>query len=164
MKTPLATPNARVTYVAQFPDAVSRPVNVANYGTNGGAVLTRPATAPARSDTILVRSISFDSAGEVLQTVDPAGMAVRYGYYAAGRETMVTENYGGSSGGGTLCTASDDVNRITQRTYTADGQTATRVDQNGSTTNQPSTYTCGTTLAESAIATAMMLRYVDYPD
>lgn len=42
-----AAPMARVEYVAQYPDALGRTVAVANYGTNGGASLSRPDTIPA---------------------------------------------------------------------------------------------------------------------
>jgi hypothetical protein len=44
-----AQPKARVAYVATWPDALGRPVNTADYGTNSGSVLARPSTAPARS-------------------------------------------------------------------------------------------------------------------
>ena len=93
LQNPSATPNARVTYVAQYPDPIGRLSVTASYGTNGGTGLTRPATAPARSDSILVSSVVYDSAGNTLQTTDPAGMAIRFEYDAAGRKTKVTENY-----------------------------------------------------------------------
>ncbi|HEV3084175.1 MAG TPA: hypothetical protein VGY66_30620, partial [Gemmataceae bacterium] len=47
-----AEPQARVTYVAKYPDALGRPLAEANYGTNGNVTLVRSATIPARSDTI----------------------------------------------------------------------------------------------------------------
>src|SRR5262249_37008849 len=51
---PQTAPNARVTYAAFYPDALGRLVAAANFGTNGGGPLSRPGTAPARSDTCLV--------------------------------------------------------------------------------------------------------------
>lgn len=48
-------PKARVTYVASWQDVIGREIASADYGTNGGASLSRPSTVPARSDTVLVR-------------------------------------------------------------------------------------------------------------
>lgn len=47
-------PDARVSYVASYPDAVGREQAVADYGTNGAMALVRPSTVPARADTVLV--------------------------------------------------------------------------------------------------------------
>ena len=87
------TPNAWVTYVASYPDAIRRVVNTANYGTNGGSALSRPATVPTRADTVLVNSTSFDSAGNVLQTTDPLGIVTRYSFDAVRRKLTETQNY-----------------------------------------------------------------------
>ena len=65
---------------------------------------------------------------------------------------------------GGLCTASDDVNRITQFTYTNDGQLATLVAQNSRTTNQTTTYTYGSVQPASSLTTNTLLQSVDYPD
>ena len=48
------TPKARVTSIADYPDALGRLQASANYGTNGGTALTPPTTIPASSDTVLV--------------------------------------------------------------------------------------------------------------
>ena len=53
---------------------------------------------------------------------------------------------------------------MTKFTYAPDGQQATLVAVNGRTSDQTTTYTYGTTLADSWIATSLLLRYVDYPD
>ena len=179
LQSPSVTPNARVGYVAFYPDAIGRVVNSANFGTNGGTALSRPSTCPARSDSVLVRSRTFDSAGRELTTTDSAGMVNLFGYDAADRKIMMTENYiptsssssfssssssSSSSSGVSTCTASDDKNRVTRWTYTADGLEATMVAENLRTTNQTTTYTYGTTLTESAVATSTLLRYVAYPD
>ena len=164
LQSPGATPNARVTYVAEYADPLGRPVNSANFGTYAGASFTRPTTAPARSDTILIHSATYDATGEVSLATDPAGMVTAFGYDAAGRKTILTENYSGSSGGGSLCTASDDTNRVTRFTYTPDGLQATLVAENLRTSDQTTTYTYGTTLTDSHVATSNLLRYVNYPD
>src|SRR5262249_13314921 len=62
---PLGTPSsaqplARVTYAAMYTDAIGRSVASADYGTNGGTALSRSSTIPARSDTCLVRSSTFN--------------------------------------------------------------------------------------------------------
>ena len=50
LEDPATTPKARVSYVASYPDALGRVMATADYGTNGGTALSRPATVPARSD------------------------------------------------------------------------------------------------------------------
>ncbi len=50
LQDPSTTPKARVTYVATYYDPFGRVIATADYGTNGGTTLTRPATVPARSD------------------------------------------------------------------------------------------------------------------
>ena len=162
-------PKARVTYVANWHDGLGRVVASADYGTNGGTALTRPATVPASSDTVLVSTTSFDAAGEVATTTDPAGMVTKYEFDDAGRQTKLIENYqssssSSSSSAGTGCPNSDDVNRTTVTTYTPDGDVATLVAWNATTGNQTTTYTYGTTLADSDIATSNLLRQVAYPD
>ena len=60
-----AQPKARVYYTAIYPDALGRTQAVAEYGTNGGSSLSRPATIPTRSNTVLVTSTVYDHAGRV---------------------------------------------------------------------------------------------------
>src|SRR5205807_5821208 len=59
-----AQPLARVTYAATYPDAVGRMVATADYGTNGGAALSRASTIPARSDTCLVTPTTGNARGD----------------------------------------------------------------------------------------------------
>lgn len=160
---PGTTPYARVLYIAYYPDGIGRIVTVANYGTNAGSPLTPPSVAPAPSDTILVSSAAYDITGMVYTTTDPAGMVTQFLYDAAGRKSSVTENYGGSTVISS-CTSSDDTNRVAEFAYTADGELATVTAVNARTGNQTTTYTRGTTLTESSIATSFLLRFVDYPD
>jgi len=172
---PSTTPKARVTYAANYPDALGRTQATANYGTNGGTPLTRSSTVPARSDTILVNSQTYNDAGDVFETTDPIGMVTRFEYDDAGRQTTLLENYQemdlsssssspGSSSEETTCSASDDTNRTTLMAYTPDGQTATLTAQNASTGNQVTQYVYGTTLEDSAVASSLLLRKVIYPD
>jgi hypothetical protein len=59
-------PQARVSYVAFYPDPLGRPATAADYGTNGGTALTPPSVPAAPSDTILVSSNLYDTAGKPL--------------------------------------------------------------------------------------------------
>jgi hypothetical protein len=76
---PGTTPKARVTYQTMYPDSVNRPVAAVNYGTNGGSALSRPDTISAASDTVLVSQTLFDLAGNVMETIDSAGMVTSSG-------------------------------------------------------------------------------------
>jgi len=154
---PSTTPKARVTYSASWIDGVGRSFASADYGTNGGAAFTRPATVPTRSDTVLVSTTTWNSAGDVFSTLDPQSTETRFEYDAAGRQVNQIENYVSSG------TAADQ-NRTTSTTYTPDGQVGTLTASNSETGNQQTIYEYGTTLADSAIASSQLLRKVIYPD
>jgi hypothetical protein len=68
LQTPSTEPKARVSYVALYPDALGREQASADYGTNAAAAFSRLATIPARSDTVLVNSTAYNTAGEAYQT------------------------------------------------------------------------------------------------
>jgi RHS repeat-associated protein len=91
--TPAAGTKARVSSTATYYDAADRPTDVVDVGTNGGAAWTRPATVPARSDTVLVSSVAYDDAGRVFGTTDPRGIETRTVYDLLGRTTKTVENY-----------------------------------------------------------------------
>ena len=164
-------PKARVTYLANWHDGVGRGIASADYGTNGGSAFTRPNTIPARSDTVLVTTSEYNSAGELSSTIDPADTETRYEHDDAGRQTKLIENYqaatsssssSSSSSGSGL--PSSDTNRTTVTTYTSDGNVSTRVAWNDETSDQTTTYVYGTTLGDSEIATSHLLRAIEYPD
>ena len=150
-------PKARVSYMAYWPDPLGRPVNVANYGTNGGAALTRPDTAPARSDTVLVTTTIYNDQGVAYQVMDPMGIVNQSAFDDAGRLTQLLENYV-SGGTGT------DQNRETDYIYNPDGKVATMTAVNATTGNQVTQYKYGTTLFNSGVASNELLRTVIYPD
>ena len=168
LQDPSTTPKARVTYVAFYHDPIGRIIATADYGTNGGVPLTRSPTIPASSDTVLVTRTRYDRAGNVDQTIDPSGMVTKYEYDAARRKTKAVENYqaasSSSSSSSDGCEPSDDANRTTRFTYTPDGQQATLVAENPRTGDQTTTWTYGTTLDDSEIASSQLLRSVAYPD
>ena len=150
-------PKARVSYMAFWPDPLGRPVNAANYGTNGGTALTRPNTAPARSDTVLVTTTIYNDQGVAYQVMDPMGIVNQSAFDDAGRLTQLLENYV-SGGTGT------DQNRETDYTYNPDGKVATMTAVNATTGNQITQYKYGTTLFNSGVASNELLRTVIYPD
>ncbi|MDP1797697.1 MAG: hypothetical protein Q8K78_09460, partial [Planctomycetaceae bacterium] len=171
LQNPSSTPKARVTYAAMYPDAVGRTQASASYGTNGGSSLSRSSTIPARSDTVLVSSQNYDSAGNMIAIIDPAGMKTCLEYDDAGRETAKILNCitsssssssSSSSGGG--CSASDDINVTVLTAYNADGNVASLTAVNADTSNQVTQYIYGTTLADSELATSTLKRKEIYPD
>ena len=76
-------------------------------------------------------------------------------------ENLVSSPSSGSSGG---CPESADANRIAVISYNADGNIATLSAHNSQTGTQTTTYTYGTTLADSDVAASTLLRQVAYPD
>ena len=92
LKSPSETPKARVMYQAQWPDVLGRAVASADYGTNGGSALSRPATVPTRSDNTLVSSQTYDDAGNLIQTTNPGGVATDFEFDDAGREVKRIQN------------------------------------------------------------------------
>jgi RHS repeat-associated protein len=165
-----AQPKARVSYSASWYDGVGRLLTSADYGTNGGSDLARPALAPSPSDTVLVTTQEYDDAGQVEISTDPAGTQTRFEYDDAGRQTKLIENYqdGGTGGSGSSsssdsCPDSADTNRATVTAYTVDGQVKTLTAENASTGDQTTTYTYGTTTSSSGVATGELLSSVSYP-
>lgn len=166
LQDPSTTPKARVSYQANYPDAIRRIVATVNYGTNGGVTLNRSSTIPSRSDTVLVTSFIFDSDGHLYQTTDPLGKVNQTEYDARGRVILHTMNEQGSSSSSSSggCPDSLDVNIVTSTTYNADGNIGSLVASNSLTGNQTTTYTYGTTLTDSEIATSILKRSETYPD
>lgn len=159
-----AQPKARVTYNANWHDALGRVVAMANYGTNGGAALARPATIPARSDTCLVTSTLYNSAGDLEKITDPLAIVTYMEYDRAGRETKKVLNHQGASVPAGLCPASADVDVTINTTYNADGNVASITAVNSATGNQTTQYVYGTTLPDSAVAMSTLKRTEVYPD
>lgn len=81
---------ARVTYAGYYYDPVGRVTDVVDVGTNGGAAWTRPATVPARSDTVLVTSTAYDAAGNPADVTGPDGAVARATFDLLGRTLTAT--------------------------------------------------------------------------
>ncbi|HQG48456.1 MAG TPA: hypothetical protein PK373_05155, partial [Sedimentisphaerales bacterium] len=153
-------PKARVSYVVFYADPVGRSIATANYGTNGGSSLTRSDTVPTRSDDVLVSSTEYDSTGQAYKTTDPAGKEDRQEFDDAGRVLKTIQNYQDGVVNGDY----PDEDVTVEMTYNADGQILTLTAKNPTTGDQITRYVYGTTLDDSAVARADLLRAEIYPD
>ncbi|MGL4421870.1 MAG: hypothetical protein ACRCZF_14475, partial [Gemmataceae bacterium] len=115
--TPTTGVKARVRYQGEYYDLADRPVASVDVGTNGGTAWTRPGTVPARSDTVLVTSMTYDAAGRTYETTDPRGLVNRTFYDAQGRTTKTIENYIDG-----VVSNTDD--KTTEYTYNSAGMTS----------------------------------------
>jgi RHS repeat-associated protein len=157
LNSPSTDPKARISYQARWYDEIGRNIAAANYGTNNNAGSpTRPDTAPASSDTVLVSTTTSNDRGEVYQTVTPAdalttGMVTTNTYDDASRLIQTVQDDGG-------------LEITTQWTYATGSQIQTITVLNSDTGDQTTTYTYGVTLSGSAIASNDLLASVQYPD
>jgi RHS repeat-associated protein len=157
--SPATAPRARVSYVASYYDPANRLVATGNVGTNGGAAYTRPATVPARSDTVLVTTDVYNDAGWVQDVTDPRGLTTRTLYDNLGRTTATTENY---DPGNPNPNAS---NRTTEYTYDGDDHVLTQKADLPGGTSQTTQYVYGvSTTTGSDIYSNDLLAQVSYPD
>ncbi len=157
-------PKARVSYMGTWYDQIRRQTATANYGTNGGSVPTRPNSAPASSDTVLVSTVEYDtSTGDDYKTVDPKGREDRTEFDDAGRVTKTTQNYTD----GNPATGNPDEDVTVERTYTIDGEVSTLTAKNSTTNDQVTQYIYGTAVGGGftpLIYRNDLLRAVIYPD
>jgi len=161
----------RAQIVTMFYDDMDRASAVAARGTAGGSNYDRDSdpTVPARSDTILVTSSSYDDAGRVYQTTDPRGIMSRTLFDDAGRRIASIANY--VNGTPSSSTGDDDV--YTRYVYSAGRQTQMWVDIDGDNVqdagvDQVTTYTYGVakgvSAGDSSISSNRLRQKVTYPD
>jgi len=160
-------PKARITYTATWHDAIGRTIATADYGTNGGSTLTRPKTIPERSDTVLVTSMTYDSADQLASQTNPGGIKTCFEYDAVGRQTKqvvncVETSSSSSSSSGDL--EPDDTNVTVLTAYNADGHVSEITAVSSFTGNQTTKYVYGTTTTDSGIASSLLKRAEIYPD
>jgi RHS repeat-associated protein len=150
---------ARVSTSTAYYDAADRLTASVDLGTNGGSVYSRPATAPARSDTELVSSYSYDSAGRLLDVTDPMGRVQRSLYDALGRRTTSIANYIGGAPG-------SDTDVTTRTSYDGNGNVRTiEAVQPAGTPSQVHEYLYeARTATGSAINSNDWLTGLRYPD
>ena len=153
-------PKARRSYVARYSDPLGRELAVANYGTNGANSLTRFATIPSRSDTVLVTSTRYNARDEAEETADPmgtTGTVTRKEFDQAGRLVRQIENY--VSGG-----TQPDQNRTTEFAYNADGRIKTLTAKNSVTGDQVTRFVYGGDSRYSDLISHDLLLAKIYPD
>jgi len=132
----LTLSTGRTQSAASWFDGFGRSIATANYGTNGGVALARPATVPARSDNVLVTETKYDTAtGRAFRTIDPAGKDHRTFVDALGRTTKTVANYVTGTLG-----ANPDQDVTVEMTYHPSGQIATLTAKNPTTGDQVTRY------------------------
>jgi RHS repeat-associated protein len=169
-----AQPQARVEYLAAYPDALGRTIALAAYGTNGGTSLDRSATIPARGGSMLVKTCNFDIAGDLRTVTDAAGTLLCLTYDNLSRlveeilnctaASSSSSSSSSSSGSSAPCPPSMDTNITHLTSYNADGNVASTKIINTMTGTQTTQYVYGTTLSDSSIASSLLKRYDVFPD
>jgi len=109
------------TAVYSWYDEVGRPTATAAYGTcdsawTYAALTSRPSSAPASSDTVLVTSYAYNTAGRLETVTDPKGIVTKSSYDDLGRTVKVVEDYAesGSPLLRTTLTGYDGLSNVTQ--------------------------------------------------
>ena len=166
-----AQPQARLTTVCQWPDAIGRQRVVADYGTNGGLPVARPGVAPQRSETVLVSTTLYKDSGDANRTIDPMGIETRWDNDKLGRrirlmEGISVERAAGSPANkdGRPSRSPHDFPRTTEFVWHASGQLERLILHNPDTGEQVTRWVFGTTLENSAIASNRLLRAKIYPE
>jgi len=148
---------ARVSYAASYYDGADRLTNTVDVGTNGGSTYTRPSSVPSRSDTVLVVTTAYNSAGLAWKVTDPKGIESRKTFDALGRVTKTIENYVDG-------TVSDTDDKTTESTYNAVGLTTVKVVL-PSSGQQVTEWVYGvTTSGGSGLNSNDLVKEVRYPD
>jgi RHS repeat-associated protein len=156
--TPTTGPLARVSYFASYYDAANRKTADVNVGTNGGTAWTRPNTVPSRSDTVLVNSYTYDSAGWLDTTTDPNGIVTKTLEDALNRLTKNIENYTGGSPGSTT-------DKTTEYTYDGSGHVLTLTSDLPGGGGETTQYVYGvTTAGGNGVTSNDLLATVQHPD
>ncbi len=152
-------PKARVSYVAQYYDLADRLTASVDVGTNGGVPYTRPATVPARSDTVLISSNAYSPAGWVATVTDPREIQFQTFYDNLGRPTKTVEAFAGSG----FPTANN--NRTTELTYDGSNHVVTSKAYISSSAFETTQYVYGvSTTSGSDLKSNDILAAIHYPD
>lgn len=167
LQDPSTQPKARLAYTAYYPDSLGRQQAVAAYGTNGGSSWTRSATIPTRSDTVLVSSNGYDSAGNTVLTSDPQATLTSFTYDKADRLTIQIENAPASSSSSSSSSSGGSVPsyRTTYHEYTDDGLLKKLKCDDSSTGQQVTEWVYGVDTGKgSALASNVLVYQKIYPD
>ncbi len=168
--TSSTSPKCWVSFSSAYYDPANRQGASAQLGkVSGDSYTVSDSTlsgVPSRSDTVLVTSMAYNSAGWVSAITDPRNVITAKVYDAMGRVTQQVENYDGST---TLPLAASSVtnsaNRATNTVFDGLSHTyqLTALMPTG-TNSQTTQYNYGvTTSGGSAITSSDLLGYVQYP-
>ena len=149
-------PKARVGYAGYYYDLADRRTAAVDVGTNGGSAWTRPGTVPARSDTALVTSATYDAAGLPQDMTDPKGLVTRVTHDAIGRATKTVQNYVDGTVGD-----ADDL--TTEFGYNGAGRTSLTVRLTGGG-SQVTEWVYGVTTAASDLYSNDVVGAIRWPD
>jgi RHS repeat-associated protein len=157
------SPRGRRSYAAFYPDGAGRRRFTADFGTNGGHQLSRPAVCPSsatHSATALkhikVTRTRYNLRGEAFQFTDPLGTITEWTNDLAGRRTQLIENVSALTG--------PDRNRITNFKYLPGGLLDEMTIPNPDTDTQITKWLYGTekSATDSSIATRHLLSAKKY--
>jgi RHS repeat-associated protein len=152
------SPKARVSYMSYYYDLADRPIATVDLGTNGASSYTRPTSVPARSDTVLVTSQTYNVAGLPDSSTDPNGIVGTTYYDAMGRVVKTIADY-------TDGTPTASSNQTTEYTYDGDNnQLTVQVDLPSSAYEITQYFYGVTTGTGSGINSNDVLSKVQYPD
>ena len=115
------------------------------------AARSRPSSPPARSDTVLVTSTEYNTAGLAYQTTDPAGKVAQSEFDDAGRTTKQIGDYVD----GNPATGSSNEDVTVEMAYNSDGQVTTLTAENPTTGDQVT----DTSTAQASAVTPEIYRY-----
>jgi RHS repeat-associated protein len=163
------SPRGRCSYAAFYPDPLGRLWLTADFGTNSGQPLSRPALCPSlvthngdQMKLIKTTRTRYNARGEAFQFTDPNGIITEWTNDCAGRRTQLIENVTTLTG--------PDRNRITNFTYLPGGLLDEMSIPNADTGNTPqvtkwfygTTKDTGSPATGSLIATNHLLRRKKY--
>jgi len=158
-----AQPRARVTYQAAWQDGIGRDIASADYGTNGGAALVRPALIPEASDTVLVTRTVYAGDGQANQIIAPDDTRTRWENDRLGRRIKLIENAPAHASGYVVHALACSSSRITEYTYAPDGGLSRLIVSNPDTGDQVTEWRYGTTLETDGVARNDLLKAKLYP-
>jgi len=172
-----AASDSRRTFSCTWFDGLGRASHAADYGDNGGADLSRPATAPEpnTSDTVLVVKYEYDGYGRNHKVTDNKGRVAMTFFDSYGRRTHVAENYdnfNASNDAGTGDGSDASKDRVTKFVYLGptsllSEQVALDADGDGNLSdNQGTRYVWQAELSAGgcAVPDGTRLRAIIYPD
>lgn len=167
MKITASDLKGRAQITSMWYDDLHRLTDTVMYGTNGGSTFDRTSLAiPARSDTALRTTYTYDLRGRTDEVEDPKGHVTKSEYDDANRQLKVIKNYDPNTNSG--LPSGTDVNQTVEYVYEDGLRTKVIAVMPNSLDNQETVYSYGvekgTSAGESKIASKDLLHTTMYPD